>query len=342
VRSWRLLSVLIILYSGFLNSDSLANTTRHAGSAPAGEATGPVSRGSARTGSSNAAFWTKQRMLGAKPMDTRGPHARESVASESDGEVVDRRPTIIDPFPASRSVRAATRSEIAAPKTASPYAYLWPGPYDQPPATTSGKVFFKMGGSSWVCSGTAVNSPNKSLVWTAGHCVYSQRKGWATHWMFCPGYHDGRCLFGKWTYRRLGTTSVWFSHRNFAYDFGAARMMPLNGARLANSVGAQGILFNLSADQYWWAFGYPAEDPFHGQNAWVCENSTAGRIPYNGPDGIWFPCDMTGGSSGGGWHINFNGTPYGYVNGVNSSGPSDEMWGPYQGDAAKDLYNLMG
>ena len=34
-----------------------------------------------------------------------------------------------------------------------------------------GQVFFTMGGSNYVCSGTAAASGNQSVVTTAGHCV---------------------------------------------------------------------------------------------------------------------------------------------------------------------------
>jgi len=46
-------------------------------------------------------------------------------------------------------------------------------------------------------------------------------------------------------------------------------------------------------------------------------------------------CDMTGGSSGGAWVLRGN------VVSVNSYGPPNVMFGPYQGPAAAALYDLL-
>ena len=59
---------------------------------------------------------------------------------------------------------------------AAPAALPWTSeeittPYTQQPTSTHGKVFFTLGGNDYVCSGTALLSGNKSVVWTAGHCV---------------------------------------------------------------------------------------------------------------------------------------------------------------------------
>src|SRR5829696_6460290 len=43
----------------------------------------------------------------------------------------------------------------------------------------TGKVYFEMGGSAWICSGTALKDSRSgySLVVTAGHCVYDEENG---------------------------------------------------------------------------------------------------------------------------------------------------------------------
>lgn len=221
----------------------------------------------------------------------------------------------------------------------------WPKPYDSPPAITAGKVFFtKNSGNRFVCSGTVVNSENKSLVWTAGHCVYP----WPKRWTFCPGY-DGdavpACPYGKWPAEWLLTTPQWFKYYNgFAYDLGAAIVWPRSTApkKLANYVGSQGIAWNLSPSQDFSAFGYPAGAPFDGTDLYECQDVTQGSFVYDfGPDGMWIYCDMTGGSSGGGWLIDVVGG-LGYVNSVSSLGdnnPATYTAGPYQGSAAQKLYN---
>ena len=49
--------------------------------------------------------------------------------------------------------------------------------YWTPTAYTNGKVFFNMGGGSFVCSATIVNTEGHDTVWTAGHCVHGGSGG---------------------------------------------------------------------------------------------------------------------------------------------------------------------
>ena len=58
------------------------------------------------------------------------------------------------------------------------------------------------------------------------------------------------------------------------------------------------------------------------------------------PPTIAIGCDMTGGSSGGGWIVNMK-DGLGTLVSVNSYGyfsQPDAMYGPYQGNAAEKLY----
>jgi hypothetical protein len=50
---------------------------------------------------------------------------------------------------------------------------------------------------------------------------------------------------------------------------------------------------------------------------------------------------MTPGSSGGGWFARFDGTRYGYVNGVNSTTSGRTMESPYFGEAARKLWSFV-
>ena len=53
-----------------------------------------------------------------------------------------------------------------------------------------GKVFFSIGRSNYVCSGTATNSTNGDVVTTAGHCV-SDGGTFVTNFAFVPAYNNG-------------------------------------------------------------------------------------------------------------------------------------------------------
>jgi hypothetical protein len=226
------------------------------------------------------------------------------------------------------------------------------------PNRTDGIVFFSLGppnAGDYSCSGTAVRSPSRSLVWTAGHCVYDPGvlgSGYATNWEFVPGYNDGRKPFGEWPASALATTPQWkgtsvLSGGDEAFDFGAATVAPRHAKRLQDRIGARRIAFNRPRNQVYTAFGYPAERPppeFDGQHLFRC------RSPYRGADTSIGPpapmrisCDMTAGASGGGWVLWSDGR--GFVNSVTSYGYSDDrthFYGPYQGSAALRLYRAAG
>src|SRR5918999_1163906 len=177
-----------------------------------------------------------------------------------------------------------------------------PPPYTSQPTSTNGKVFFTDGGTSYVCSGTAVLSGNRSTVWTAGHCVHDGASGFHTNWTFVPAYADGQRPYGTFAARRLLTTSGWANQGDFSYDLGAAAVSPVGGVNLTDRVGGRGVTFN--------------------------DNSA-------NPPTMGIDCDMTGGSSGGGWIVGSS------VYSVNSYGYAtlpNVMFGPYQGTVAQSLY----
>jgi hypothetical protein len=57
----------------------------------------------------------------------------------------------------------------------------------------------------------------------------------------------------------------------------------------------------------------------------------------DGPARIGIKCNMTGGSSSGGWIAGFDPSVGGWIVGVNSTGDDRSIYSPYLGDAALDL-----
>jgi hypothetical protein len=209
-----------------------------------------------------------------------------------------------------------------------------PPPYTSQPTSTNGKVFFTDDGLNYVCSGTAALSGNKSVVWTAGHCVHDGASNFHTNWSFVPAYADGSRPYGTWTARALLTTNGWASGGDFSYDNGAAVVSP-NGSALTDVVGGRNIAFNTARNQQYASHGYPAGAPFNGQRLWVCNSPLIYDDTSANPPTMGIDCDMTGGSSGGGWIAG------GGVASVNSYGYStlpNVMFGPYQGSVAQSLY----
>jgi V8-like Glu-specific endopeptidase len=308
-------------------------------------------------------YWTSQRMESARPADA----GTDGFGHPSHGIAGRRMPVHGAGKLRSIAPRLAANDAVLSPleallprsaqaTKAYPYPFtrdLWHGPADDLVRATEGKVFFtKSDGRPYVCSATAISSANESVVWTAGHCVNTGGRGstFHTNWMFVPAYDHGDAPYGKWAARMLYTTQQWASSASFRYDFGAVVVAPLpTGETLNYVVGGQGITFNASANQRFLELGYPQAAPFDGQSLYYCDTTAA---VLSSPDRVYGPqtigvgCDMTGGASGGGWLIGFDGVG-GYVDSVNSYkivAPVSlaqplAMYGPYQGDVAAGLFD---
>ena len=207
---------------------------------------------------------------------------------------------------------------------------------------TTGKVFFTLGGSNYVCSGSSTTSNNHDVVATAGHCVNEGPGAYATNWAFVPAYDDGARPYGTFTARSLVTTSQWANSGDFDYDVAFAVMNPVGGVDLTDTVGSQGIGFNLARGSYMYSFGYPAANPYDGTDIAWC-HGTVIQDTFGGSQDQGLNCNMTGGSSGGPWFAGYSETSgVGTLNSVNSFGYTslrDYMWGPYFGSVAQSAYN---
>lgn len=269
-------------------------------------------------------YWTAQRMRDAVP-------AEALLAG------------VQIPADAASLPRAGKAHSVAPASRASPIGDAQAAPY-----RTHGKAFFTLGGVNYVCSGTVVNSISRRLVATAGHCV-AEADSYATNWMFAPAYRDGDTPFGEWTARRLATTDRWFESEDIRYDVGMATMRRNgNGKRIEEVVGARGIAFNQPRDQRYHAYGYPAESPFTGERLFMCNSAYEGADGGMGtPAPMRISCDMTGGSSGGGWIVDerrLNSVvSYGYECVIPLPLPCDnpeegKLFGPYFGTTIRKLY----
>ncbi|PRX44519.1 V8-like Glu-specific endopeptidase [Prauserella shujinwangii] len=242
------------------------------------------------------AYWTEGRMERALPADVR-------FAGEG------------------KKATAAKKARVAAePET---------------PQPELGKVFFTLGGQDYVCSGTATNSGNADVVTTAGHCLNEGPGAFATNFAFVPAYDNGSRPYGTWTAEQLFTTSQWANSGDFNYDAGFAVMNEdSSGRSLTDVVGSYPIAFNLARGLTYTAYGYPAARPFDGESLYSCTGTV--RQDPNGSDTQGLSCDMTGGSSGGGWITG------GRLNSVNSfkyTFDSSTMYGPYFGSTIQSVYN---
>jgi V8-like Glu-specific endopeptidase len=252
-------------------------------------------------------FWTPERMKAAQPIV--GPEA-EADASALDPALTATSETIDDPT--------------------------------LPEYRVNGAIFINEGIGYGRCSGTSVVSPSKSVVITAGHCVYDEGIWSDRKWVFVPGYHHGERPFGTFTAHWLGTTPAWHAHENENFDVGTAVVgRNEKGQTLAAAVGADKVATGLSPRQTFDVYGYPVEKPFNGGTLQVCraagfEGHDFGSLFEPGPLDLAISCDDSAGGSGGGWVIEGD-----TVNGVTTYGyPSDPFtnFGPYFGQDVANLY----
>jgi V8-like Glu-specific endopeptidase len=332
--------------------------------ATAGAAPG-MQRVDAHTGA--RAYWTPARMRAAEPVDPvdasslgEGAPAAPAAAAGGGGT-----PTYVGPAAAGVPDAATLRSgSIAEPRRYHPGSDFTRDEIDDPSApaySAHGKVYFKVvrgtEPGNYVCSGTAVNSRNRSVVWTAGHCIYDHEAsgGYSRKFIFVPGYEDGNEPYGEWPAKAIATTPGWRYHANLSYDLGAAIVSRDASMRaLQRVVGATGIGFSQPRLQPLEAFGYPAvpgvglhgiplHPEFDGEHEFRCTTKPFGADPSTGdpgPQTTGIGCDMTAGASGGGWISRTTGlltsvTSYGYENEI------DHLYGPYMTKQAKALYKLV-
>ena len=248
-------------------------------------------------------------------------------------------PVYVAPADAGQQPGAALRS--GAPLgVASAFS---PGDERRRPNRIHGRVFATSPtDGDYTCSGTAVNSPGRSLVVTAGHCVYLFGE-WSVNFMFVPGYRDGRSPFGRWAATKLRAPPEWVAAENISFDIGMVTVSRnLSGRGVQDVVGARGIGFNQPRDQTYTSFGYPAEPPFDGESLQACRSRYQGDDPSTGPPRTMrITCDMNGGASGGGWVsrntlLSVNSYCTGLIL-VCFDVPSS-LYGPYFSSEAKSLY----
>lgn len=245
---------------------------------------------------------------------------------------------------------AATSSTTtsASVATTSVSGNLWPGAYNANPNKQIGKLYFDKdpsAGVSWShCTATAINSENKSLVLTAGHCVYDfANRRWYTQMFFYPGYQNGTHL-GQWTVRLKSTTGNYFNYGASADDMAIVLVnRDAAGVPLVTRQGGHGIAFNQPVNQTRTSFGYPITDSrwpgftASGEDMYYCQGVDAYYSSGSFAGQHQLACRMTGGASGGPWLSNVNSAWLGTATTVNSnkggigSSWANYMFAPYMG-----------
>jgi hypothetical protein len=261
-----------------------------------------------------ARFWTPARMRAAVPLEIDGPRDDASSAS------------------ASTSTFGA--DFVPVPDSSAPEFRI------------HGAIFISLGIFGYGrCSGTAVRSPNESVVITAGHCINSgdgRDRWYGAHGVFVPGYRFGQRPFGIFPAHWVDAAKRWRTSGSENYDVGAMVVAPNEaGKTLGEAVGGAKIAWNLKPSQTFDVHGYPAEEPFDGETQRICSGTRfLGHDPnsflFPGPLNVAVACELNGGASGGGWMIRGD-----TLNSVTDYGYFDEAspaFGAYFGKEVARLY----
>jgi len=198
---------------------------------------------------------------------------------------------------------------------------------------TNGKIFaVGARGATYTCSGTAIDTPSRSIVLTAGHCIVEGGVA-GRSFTFVPAYDHGARPFGTFTATAAYAMPQWRKRGNPGFDVGAIRVRPNRFGRLGDVTGVRPWTTGKSRFARYRILGYPA-GALQGESLRSCDTKGLGSDPltngFGGPPTVPGRCDMAGGSSGGAWLVN------GYVAGITSYGYTrnlGRLYSPYFGPA---------
>lgn len=197
---------------------------------------------------------------------------------------------------------------------------------------TNGKIIgFDPREGRYSCSGTALNTPSRSIVLSAGHCAI-ENGSTGRRIVFVPAFDHGERPFGTFTVSSIYVMRQWRRTENPDFDVAALRVEPNGLGALTDVVGGRGYEISRSRESLFQIFGYPAA-ALHGEELRSCRARGLGVDPltfaFAGPPTMPSTCDMAAGASGGAWILGGQ-----YVNGVTSYsyvGRPTRLYSPYFG-----------
>ncbi|MBB1059502.1 trypsin-like serine peptidase [Marilutibacter spongiae] len=187
-----------------------------------------------------------------------------------------------------------------------------------------GKLYFTTpsGGSSYCTANVA--SGNSVLI-TAAHCVYTRGQGFNSNFVFVPADRYGVAPYGKYGWQSATVLNNWINDGGRRWDVAVIRLAgeQSSGRPVTDYVGWLGRSWNQPYVQYTYSHGYASN--ISTQYTSICRGYTYSSS-NEGSDVLVQGCDMTYGSSGGGWLRNYtpNSHSGNHVNAVVS--------GPHIGD----------
>ncbi|WP_346012424.1 serine protease [Streptomyces sp. SID3343] len=191
------------------------------------------------------------------------------------------------------------------------------------------------GGPENFCTASVVHSPNRNLVATAAHCVYSD--DFSVGVAFAPGYTHGEMPYGVWVPSRIDVDPRWVADRDPDFDVAFLQVRsPGTDDRIEDVTGAEQIRFDFPAEQSALLVGYP-EDQHEPID---CRNRTSAF----GDTQLRFDCaNFPDGTSGGPMitdidPANGRGTLIGVIGGYQLGGDELTSYSSYFGAGISALY----
>lgn len=198
--------------------------------------------------------------------------------------------------------------------TAYPGNY-WTSTWTTYPHRAMGKLLIDGGG---YCTAQVI-SPKNILV-TAAHCVYNG--SWYGGWTFVPAERYGAAPYGQFRWTRADILSGWISPGGRRYDVALIQLANNSaGKSVTYYTGWLGWRINYPYDRNLHSFGYASNISTQYTSVCTAESFYAS---CEGTDVLVKGCNMTYGSSGGGWLDVYRPFESGAMNYVESvvSGPS--------------------
>jgi len=191
------------------------------------------------------------------------------------------------------------------------------------PYRAVGKLYISGAGycsASVISSGPTSKNGYRSIIVTAGHCVYDRTNNrWYPGWTFYPAYRNG-AAYGGFTGWRARTLTNYITTGARRYDVAVISLNSNSaGQEVSYYTGTLGRSWNYGYTQLLVAQGYPSNLSTGTLYSFSCHAESFS----GGTDVLGMGCDMTYGSSGGPWIRTFK--PYqsganNYVNSVVSGG----------------------
>lgn len=301
------------------------------------QATAPPSLANTDQTMSTEAYWTPERLAGAKPMPM--PHvsgapqavpqaetqfAPSGTALSSPG----RRPPSLQGMPdAGVSLFPSTARQLNLLDTPVPEMFSDNpgfrftssrleaeaaanlGAYKAYPDGLEGQLFFTVppgtneGAGNYVCSAT-VQRPR--MITTAGHCVSDGNSHFYQNWLFVPAIRNGFAPFGTFSWKFVTTTNTWFTGGGGVPNAQDVAVIVLKNNAVGNPVwvytGWAGFnIPDLYVGQHITALGYPC----NLDGCAKAHRTDAQVQDAGGNNTLEIGADARGGASGGGWMINW-------------------------------------